>query len=341
MVFSPHSYGSMALLSCPCRANAHCSARGSQSSRLLVKDVTRHVRNGAIEQFDGISGDGPAAARRRVGLGLGSTSVRGLLQTVVFALGAAFGVLAGAQDRQSEYTIAPGDNIRIVVFQNADLTLDTRVTENGTISYPLIGMVRIGGMRLGAAEQLIAKALRDGGFVRNPQVNIILLQMRGNQVSVLGLVNKPGRYALETVDIRISEMLATAGGISSGGADVAILTGSRDGKPFRQEIEIAGLFLDNRMSNDAKIAAGDVIYVHRAPVYYIYGEVQKPGSYRVERGMTVRQALALAGGPTTRGTERGLRMHRRASAGAVEASNPEMDAAVQADDVFFVRESLF
>jgi polysaccharide export outer membrane protein len=269
------------------------------------------------------------------------SSARTGLAILLLAACAALSIGARAQDRSSEYTIAPGDNIRIVVFQNTDLTLETRVTENGTISYPLIGMVRIGGMRIGAAEQVIGKALRDGGFVRNPQVNIILLQMRGNQVSVLGLVNKPGRFPLETVDIRVSELLAIAGGISSGGADVVVLTGVRDDKPFRREIEIAGLFLDNRTPDDVKVASGDVMYVHRAPVYYIYGEVQKPGSYRVERGMTVRQALAMAGGPTTRGTERGLRLHRRAPKGTVEASSPEMDSAVLADDVYFVRESLF
>jgi len=84
-----------------------------------------------------------------------------------------------------------------------------------------------------------------------------------------------------------------------------------------------------------------VIYVHRAPVFYIYGEVQRPGAYRVERGMTVMQALALGGGPTIRGTERGLRLHRREAGGKVQTIEPAMSEPVRGDDVLYIKESLF
>ena len=63
---------------------------------------------------------------------------------------------------------------------------------------------------------------------------------------------------------------------------------------------------------------GDIIYVDRAPTFYIYGEVQRPGQLRLERGMTLMQALAQAGGLTARGTERGIRVHRRDATGAVK-----------------------
>jgi polysaccharide export outer membrane protein len=248
---------------------------------------------------------------------------------------------AQAQDRQPEYQIGAGDSIRITVFQNPDLTVETRVTENGTISYPLIGSVRIGGLTLPAAERLIANALREGNFIQQPQVNIALLQNRGNQVSVLGMVTRPGRFPLETFNTRLSEMLAIAGGIAPSGADVAILTGIRDGKPVRKVIDIPAMFLDNTLDQDVVVAGGDVIYVHRQPMYYIYGEVQRPGSYRVERAMTIRQALAQAGGPSPRGTERRLGVYRRAASGQMETLDPELNDAVQPDDVLYVRDSLF
>ena len=89
------------------------------------------------------------------------------------------------------------------------------------------------------------------------------------------------------------------------------------------------------------MAGGDVIYVHRAPMFYIYGEVQRPGSYRVERGMTIRQALAQGGGPTPRGTERGLSVRRRNAEGDVETISPNLNDPVRPDDVLHVRESLF
>jgi polysaccharide export outer membrane protein len=227
-----------------------------------------------------------------------------------------------------------------MVFQNPDLTVETRVTENGTISYPLVGSVRIGGLTIPAAEQAIARALSDGNFIQQPQVNIALLQNRGNQVSVLGAVNRAGRYPLETFNTRVSEMIAIAGGIASGGSDVVLLTGIRDGKPLRREIDVAGMFLDSKLEEDIVVTGGDVIYVHRQPVFYIYGEVQRPASYRVERGMTVRQALAQAGGPTARGTERRLRIYRRGADAKVESLTPDLNDPVRPDDVLYVQESL-
>ena len=248
---------------------------------------------------------------------------------------------AQAQDRQPEYRLGSGDNIRIVVFQNPELTLETRVSENGTITFPLIGAVTVGGMTLAAAGQAIAKSLAAGNFIQNPQVNVLLLQNRGNQVSVLGQVNRPGRFPLETFDIRLSEMLAIAGGISASGADIAILIGIRDGKPVRREIDLAGMFLRGNIQEDLVVAGGDVIYVHRMPMFYIYGEVQRPGSYRVERGMTIRQGLAQAGGPTNRGTERGVRVYRRGENGGVDTVSPDMNDPVQPDDVLHIRETVF
>jgi polysaccharide biosynthesis/export protein len=260
-----------------------------------------------------------------------------LFRALLLIGAAAFLGCVQAQDMQAEYRLRPGDMIRINVFQNPDLTLETRVTENGNITVPLIGVIRIGGTAIGSVERTIAKALHDGGFVQDPQVTITLQTMRGNVVSVLGQINKPGRIALETVSIRLTEILTMAGGIASTGADSVIVTGVRDGKPFHREVEIAGIFLNKRIQDDLLVADGDVIYVDRAPVFYIYGQINKPGSHRLERGMTVRQALAAAGGPSQRGTERGLGLYRRGVSGTVE----KLSDAVQPDDIFYVRESLF
>jgi polysaccharide export outer membrane protein len=248
---------------------------------------------------------------------------------------------ACAQDKPADYRLASGDGIHIQVFQNPDLTLDTRVPETGSISYPLVGAIAVGGLTLTEAEQKIAAALRAGGFVAKPQVNIVLQQVRGNQVSVLGQVNHPGRFPLETFNVRVSEVLALAGGIADTGAAGVVLTGLRDGKPFRKEIEMDSLFGDQGRLEDVVVQAGDSLYVRRAPIYYIYGEVQKPGSYRVERGMTIQQALAQGGGLTPRGTERKLRLERKDAAGKTVSITPRPVDLVQADDVLYVRESLF
>lgn len=264
-----------------------------------------------------------------------------LLMLLTLMLGLMLNAGAAAQDKPVDYRLGDGDNIRITVFQNPDLTLETRVSENGSITFPLIGTVKIGGLTIASAADTIAKALQTGNFIQKPQVNIQLIRNLGNQVSVLGQVGRPGRFPLDTFSTRLSEMLAIAGGIASTGADTAIVTGTRDGKSFRKEVDIVGMFLDNKLQEDLIVAGGDVIYVPRQPMFYIYGEVQKAGSYRIERGMSIRQALAQAGGLTGRGTERNLGVFRRGSDRSTSATPVDLNDPVQPDDIFYVRESLF
>ena len=260
-----------------------------------------------------------------------------LIRTLIFFV-TLFGANASAADL--DYRLGAGDIVRIQVFQNPDLTTETRVSESGSITYPLIGNVDVAGLPIAEAERKVAAALKKGGFIKQPQVNIVLLQMRGNQVSVLGQVNRPGRFPLETLS-RVSDMLAAAGGATALGDDYAIVTGTRNGEAFRKVIDIPALYLEERSEEDIILAGGDTIYVHRAPVFYIYGEAQRPGAYRIERGMTVMQALAQGGGPTPRGSEWWLRLHRKNADGNVVKLSPEMTDAVQPNDIIYVRESIF
>jgi polysaccharide export outer membrane protein len=241
-----------------------------------------------------------------------------------------------------EYRIGPGDLLRVGVYQNPDLSLETRVTEAGTISFPLLGAVRVGGLSVTAAERAIADGLRAGNFVRQPQVTIAVTLFRAHQASVLGAVQRPGRFALETLDLRLSDLLAMAGGIAPFGADTVVVLGNREGRPVRIEIDLPSLFAGGPVRDrDPFILNGDTIWVERQPVVYIYGEVQRPGPMRLERGMTLMQALATGGGLTPRGTERGIRVHRKAGDGRVQTMQLALDDRVQDGDVIQVRESLF
>ena len=240
-----------------------------------------------------------------------------------------------------DYRLGPGDAIGIQVYQSPDLSVDARVAESGGINYPLVGSLQLGGLTISEAEKKIADALRTGGFVKVPQVNIILRQVRGNQVAVLGQVSKPGRFPLETFNTRVSDMLAMAGGTTPTGDDVLIVSGQRGGKPFRKIIDIPALFLNAKTDDDIVLAGGDTLYVNKAPMFYIYGEAQRPGPYRIERGMTVMQALAQGGGPTVRGSQNRLRLHRRDIDGKVVETTPQLTDIVRSEDVLYVRESLF
>jgi polysaccharide export outer membrane protein len=240
-----------------------------------------------------------------------------------------------------EHVLGAGDVIRITVFQNPDLTLETRISEQGQITYPLVGPVPLGGLAVPAAEQRIARALREGKFVLNPQVNILVMQIRSAQVSILGQVNKPGRYPIDQAGSRVSQMIAVAGGAVPGASDTVTLTGMRNGQPVKLEIDLPQILQSGKSELDPVVQSGDILHIDRAPQIYVYGEVQRPGVARLERGMTVMQALAQSGGLTQRGTQRGLRIHRRDASGEVHVIYPGMNDPVERDDVIYVRESLF
>ncbi len=248
---------------------------------------------------------------------------------------------AQAADAPANYQIGAGDVLRINVFQNPDLTLEARVGENGSISYPLLGSVRVGGLTAAQAEAELTRGLRDGQFLQQPQVTVLLLQVRGNQVSVLGLVNKPGRFPLDVVGMRLSELLALAGGLAPGANDIVTLSGERAGKPFRSEVDLPALYGRKPSGSDPVLQHGDVVFVDRPPVIYVHGEVQKPGTLRLERDMSAMQAVAASGGVTLRGTLRGLRVHRRDASGKVQVLETASSDKLQDGDVVFVRESLF
>jgi polysaccharide export outer membrane protein len=264
-----------------------------------------------------------------------------LLRLVILTAMMFFGAALKPTYALEEYLLTPGDVIKISVFKNPDLLLDARVSEAGTIGFPLLGSVPVAGLTLPAAERKIAQLLKDGGFVLNPQVNILLTTAVGNQVAVLGQVNRPGRYPIEGAGGNLTGMLAQAGGIAVSGADVVIVTGMRNGKAFRREIDVVNMSLNGTTADDIELRGGDTLFVNRSPMFYIYGQVQRPGQYRLEKGMTVMQALADGGGMTGKGTSRGIVLHRRDGTGKVKESGASLDEDVRDQDVIYVKESVF
>lgn len=244
-------------------------------------------------------------------------------------------------DRSRDYVLGAGDVLRISVYQNPDLSLETRVNESGVISYPLLGQVVVGGRAVGDVEQAISEGLKKGNFIRQPQVSVLVTQVRGNQASVLGMAGRPGRYPIEVKGMRLSELLALAGGVSPGGSEIVTLSGIREGRPFRQKVDVSQLFGGNAAVEDPIVLNGDTLYVDKLPTVYIYGEVQRPGPIALTPDMTLMQALASGGGLTQRGTERGMKVHRRNGTGKVEVVELRMTDTLKPGDVVYVRESLF
>jgi polysaccharide export outer membrane protein len=248
---------------------------------------------------------------------------------------------AGAAAAEPRAALGAGDSIRVTVFQNPDLTLDARLSERGTIAYPLLGEIALAGRTPLEAGAYIAGELRGRDFLREPQVSVALLQVRSRQVSVLGEVAKPGRYVLEESGMRLTDLLALAGGIAPGGGDEVVVTGERDGTMRTQRVDVPAMMKRGELSADPGLRAGDTVYVPRAPVFYVYGEVQRAGAYRLEPGLRVMNALSLGGGLTARGTERAPQIHRRMPDGSLRVLEARLTDPVEAGDVLYFRESLF
>lgn len=239
-----------------------------------------------------------------------------------------------------ELVLGGGDVVKISVFGNPDLAVETRVSESGFITMPLVGQVAVAGLSSAAAEAKIASMLERGNFVKKPQVNLLITALTSQQVSVLGQVKKAGRYAIDGRR-SVLDMLALAGGIDTNGGDIVTVVRTRNGKVMRDALDTAELMRTADMAGNFDLQGGDVIFVERAPRFYIYGEVQRPGMLRLERQMTVLQGLSAGGGLTARGTERGLRVKRRDASGKMQVISVKGDDLLRPDDVVYVKESLF
>jgi polysaccharide export outer membrane protein len=244
--------------------------------------------------------------------------------------------LAGA----AEVLLGPGDVVKLSVYGSPDLSIETRVSEGGTITFPLLGQVAVSGLSVAAAEKKIGGLLESGGYLKKAQVNMIVTTLASQQVSVLGQVNRPGRYPIEGKR-SVLDLLAMAGGIAPEGSDTISLIRKRKGVTTKETIDVIQMVRSGALDKDYEVAGSDMIYVERAPRFYIVGEVQRPGAFRVERQMTVLQALSAGGGLTARGSSRGMRITRKDASGAPVVIDAKQDDLVQVDDVITVRESWF
>lgn len=237
----------------------------------------------------------------------------------------------------ADYQLGASDLLHISVFDHPELTLDTRVSDSGNISYPLIGVVHVEGLSTHQAEIAIANKLRDGAFIKQPQVSILVGDFQSQKVGVIGQVTKPGQYPLIGKQ-KVLDALALAGGIlPESAADQATLI-SVNGNS--QQIDLQKLF-DGDLRLNLELHGGDTLSVSRAPQFFIYGEVQHPGVYRLSRDMTVSQAIAAGGGLTKHGTERGAKLKRRDSQGVEHIYHPKSSDVIHADDVLMIKQSLF
>jgi polysaccharide biosynthesis/export protein len=255
-----------------------------------------------------------------------------------------------ASAQSGEYVIGPQDVLTITVWDRAELSGKFPVEADGSISYPLIGRTTVGGLTVQRAEQALEKRLSDG-YLKKPQVSIAVEQYRSQQIFVMGQVRTPGAYPF-TGELTLLEALACAGGLTPEAGSEVILTRATDadvtgpvaadapqGAAQVTRIDLADLQRAGVRST-LELRPGDTIFVAEAETVFISGQVARPGEYPVRPGTTLRQALALAGGVTDRGSTRRIQVIR-----AVDGRETELRLGlhepVRPGDTIVVRERLF
>lgn len=263
---------------------------------------------------------------------------------VLAVLAAGLSGLAVAQ----EVRLGPGDVVTISVYGQEDLNTRVRISSDGKISFPLAGQVQIAGLLPIEAEAEIARRLSQGNFVENPQVNVFVeerVTTVSEMVTILGMVKQPGRFPVESASGEgagtVIGLIALAGGLLNDAADYLILTRETGGKQQSLQVDLLDVLKAGDLTQNYDLMAGDIVFVPRMDVFYIFGEVERPGSYRLERDMTVMQAISVGGGLTQYANEKDLAIKRRGNDGQMMDIRVGMTDLLQPDDVLTVDASGF
>ncbi|MFM2286945.1 MAG: hypothetical protein RL684_88 [Pseudomonadota bacterium] len=237
--------------------------------------------------------------------------------------------------------IGPGDTISLQVFGQPDMTGSIYVDEDGTVSVPLIGRVKVAGLSPSEAGQRVEAALREGNVLVDPHVTVAVAQAINQRVSVLGEVGTPGRYPIDSGTTPL-DLLAQAGGVKETGSDVVYLVRRQaDGSTQRLPVDLAPLAQEGTPQVLPTLRAGDVLFVPVAQEYFVSGEVTAPARYRYRQGLTVAEAIAKAGGVNDRGSDSRVDIRRQRAGGKYETVHASPSDIVQPGDIVKVKGKLF
>lgn len=238
------------------------------------------------------------------------------------------------------FTLGAGDTVQIDVLGRPELSARSNISADGMITAGLLGPVNVAGLSTAQAAEKLTRAYIDGGYLVAPQVTVTMVEYQSQQLTVLGEVKNPGRFTMRT-RLSVLDGLALSGGINEQGASLAYLLRPEDGVVTRYEIDLDALIQFGAGQQYFELLAGDTLVVPRTQLFYIYGEVKNPNAYKLKPGMTVIQALSLAGGLTDKGSDKRVDIRRRSPAGQLESVAVSLNESLMADDVVYVRERLF
>jgi polysaccharide biosynthesis/export protein len=252
--------------------------------------------------------------------------------------------------KNSDYTVGPGDRLKIQVWGHDDLNRVVEVTADGTFSFPFIGKVQALGKNVFALENILVEKLSDGYLVA-PQLSVAVSEYNNKKVFLFGEVVRPGSYILKA-NMRLLELISDAGGFTAGrgatGTVVRVPDRLNDAKPVTIEDaaghEIITINLTELTNGDARenivIVPNDSIYISTADRIFVTGEVKRPGEVEYQEGMTVRQAISKAGGGTPKAAIGRTRIVRMNDGREIEIK-PQPGDRILPNDIVKVPESYF
>jgi polysaccharide biosynthesis/export protein len=251
-------------------------------------------------------------------------------------------------DTGKEYIVGPEDVVDIQVWGNDDMHRTVEISREGAFTFPFIDKVHAAGLSVAELEKLIRQKLSEGYFT-NPQVTVTISKYKSQKVVVLGEVFKPGSYIIKG-RTHILEIISEAGGLTGKAGRIVTITKngfpqavpSDSHSPQAQTSLTVDLDQLAGGNTDAKylVEDGDSIYIAKAHRIFITGEVNRPGEYTWDKGLTVNQAISLAGGPTKRGAIGRTKINRIEN-GAELKLKPKMNDQVIPDDIIEVPQSYF
>ncbi len=234
-----------------------------------------------------------------------------------------------------DYVVGPEDEISITVWDHPDLTRKIRINLEGKISFPLIGEVKVAGLTPIDIEKKIEELL-DKDYIVNPQVSVVIESYKSSNVSIMGEVKMPGSYAL-TRRMTVVEALSLAGGLLSEADHEIMIVRPKKGNhvdgPLLPEdsdeseiirIQIRDVLqregVEAEKARNIEVRNGDTIFVPRARMFYVTGEVNKPGQYAYQKGMSLLHAISTAGGFTEKARRSKVKVVRESQGKKVELS---------------------
>jgi polysaccharide biosynthesis/export protein len=237
-----------------------------------------------------------------------------------------------------DYQIGAGDVLSITVYGYDELKTKVRVSESGSIDFPLIGAVQVSRLKTSEAAKKIEERLADGYLV-NPQVQVYIEEFKSKKVAALGPFNKPGLIELNG-PTTLLELISKAGGLSKDAGDTITVT-SEAGKTVT--IDVKRLIEDGDAASNIPIRGGETIAVAKGvpSVCYITGQVKRPGAYPWTKNITVLKVVSLAGGFTGMAADSRIKINRVVKKRKTVLKNVNLDTKVLEDDVIEVPESFF